>query len=91
MGHISINCPLRVEQLKKKNKRFQAHAAEDNDQEDRERTEKNEDSYEEYVLISALTELVSQGNDTWIIDSGSSNHMTRTQYHVLYKRSSHTK
>ena len=37
MGHISINCPPRAEQLKK-NKRFQAHVTEDNDQQDEERT-----------------------------------------------------
>ena len=31
MGHISKNCPLKVEQFKKWNKRFQAHAAKDDD------------------------------------------------------------
>ena len=34
MGHISINFSMVAEQLKKKNKRFQAHAAEGNDQEE---------------------------------------------------------
>ena len=37
-GHISRNCPLKEEQLKKRNKRFQAHAAEDDDKEDEKRT-----------------------------------------------------
>ena len=60
----------------KKNKRFQAHVAEDNDTEDEERAKENEDSCEEYVLISALTGSVSPGNDTWLVDSGSSMHMT---------------
>ena len=64
MGHIAINCPMKAEQVKKKNKRFQAHAAEDNDQEDEERTKENEDSFEEYVFISALTGSFSPGNET---------------------------
>ena len=51
MGHISINCPLKEEQLKKRNKRFQAHAVEDDDQEDEKRTKEDEDSYGEYFLI----------------------------------------
>ena len=75
MGHIAIKCPMKLERVKKK-KIFQAHAAEDNDQEDEERAKKNEDSYEEYVLISALTGSVSPGNDTWLVDSGASKHMT---------------
>ena len=35
----------------------------------------NEDSNEEYVLISALIESISHGSDTWLIYSGSSKHM----------------
>ena len=46
MGHIGINCPIKAERVKKK-KIFQAHAVEDNDQEDEERTMENEDSCEE--------------------------------------------
>ena len=76
MGHISINSPLKAKQLKKRNKRFWSHVAEENVQEDEERTKEEEDSYEEYVLISALTGSVSPGNDTWLVDSGSSKHMT---------------
>ena len=41
MGHIAIKYPMKVEQVKKK-KIFQAHAAEDNDQEDEERDKENE-------------------------------------------------
>ena len=33
-------------------------------------------SEEEYVLISALTGTVSHGSNDWLIDSGSSKHMT---------------
>ena len=57
-------------------RRFQAHAAEDSDQEVEEEAKKDEYSNEEYVLISTLTGSFSPGNDTWIIDSGASNHMT---------------
>ena len=54
MGHIAINCPIEAEQVKKKNKILQAHADEDNDQEDEERAQENEDSCEEYVLHSQV-------------------------------------
>ena len=57
-------------------KRLQAHAAEDNDQEVEEEAKKDEESSEEYVLISALTGSVSPGNETWLIGSGASKHMT---------------
>ena len=43
---------------------FQAHAAEDSDREEEEEANKDRDSSEEYVLISALTGSVSPGNDT---------------------------
>ena len=76
MGHISINCLLEEEQLKKRNKRFQAHAVEDDDQEDEKRTKEDEDSCEEYVLISTLIGSVSHGSDTWLVDSGASKHTT---------------
>ena len=41
MGHISINYPMKEEQLKKRNKRFQAHATKDDDQEDEKRTKED--------------------------------------------------
>ena len=43
-------------------KRFQAHAAEDSDQEVEEEAKKDEEFNEEYVLISALIGSVSPGN-----------------------------
>ena len=52
------------------------HVAEDSDQEDEEKAKKDEDSSEEYVLLSALTRSVLPGNDTWLVDSGASKHMT---------------
>ena len=66
---------MKAERLKKM-RRFQAHVAEDNDQEEEEEAKKDEGSSEEYVLISALTISVSPGNDTWLVDSGASKHMT---------------
>ena len=53
MGHIAINCPMKAKRIKKK-KIFHTHVVEDNDQEDEERAKQNEDSCEEYVLISTL-------------------------------------
>ena len=76
MGHISRNGPLKEEQFKKWNKRFQAHAVEDDDQEDEKKTKEDEDSCEEYVLISSLTCSVSHGSDTCLVASGTSKHMT---------------
>ena len=38
--------------------------------------ERKDDSDEEYVLISALTGIVAHGNDTWLVESGASKHMT---------------
>ena len=40
---------------------------------------KEESSEEEYVLISALTDFTTPGNDTWLVDSGASKHMTSFQ------------
>ena len=57
-------------------RRFQAHVVEDSDQEVEEEEKTNEDSSEEHSLISTLIGLVSLGNDTWLIDSGASKHMT---------------
>ena len=75
LGHISRHCPLNKNTFKKKNGKFHAHVAEENES-DEERNIENEDSNEEYVLISALTRSISHGSDTWLIDSGSSKHMT---------------
>jgi hypothetical protein len=73
MGHIAINCPNSKGQVRKgKYKRHHAHAAED-DEPDHEKT-KEEDSSEEYVLISALTGTVTHGSGTWLINSGASKH-----------------
>ena len=71
MGHIAINCPnSKYQVIKGKYKIHHARAAED-DEPDHEKT-KEEDSSEEYVLISALTGTVTHGSDTWLIDSGAS-------------------
>jgi hypothetical protein len=34
------------------------------------------ENIEDYVLFSALSGFVSPGEDTWLIDSGASKHMT---------------
>jgi hypothetical protein len=75
MGYTAINFPNSKGQVRKgKYKRHHAHVTED-DEHDHEKT-KEEDSSEEYVLISALTGTVTHGSDRWIIDSGASKHMT---------------
>ena len=76
MGHIARNCPLNKYQFKKKNRKCHAHVAEENES-DKERTTYNEDSSEDYVLISTLIGSITHGSDIWLIDSGASKHMTR--------------
>ena len=74
MGHIARNCPLKQEQFKKRNKKFHSHAVEYNDLAE-EKANEDEDSNEEYVLISSLAILITHGSDTWLIDSGDSKQM----------------
>jgi hypothetical protein len=66
------HCPARREEYKKKNKRYHAHAVEDEGPP----TKMIKERIEDYVLISALSGSVSPGEDTWLIDSGTSKHMT---------------
>ena len=48
---------------------------------------------DEYVLISALTCTVTHGNDTWLVDSGASKHMTGYKDYLtdLIEKESHQK
>ena len=74
MGHIARNCPLKQEQFKKGNKKFHAHAVEDDDSIE-EKANEYEYSNEEYVLISSLIGSLTHGSDTWLVDNGASKHM----------------
>ena len=62
------------------NKIHHAHLAEDEDEEEEEegpqRKKAREEDAEKYVLFSALSGSVTPGEDTWLIDSGASKHMT---------------
>jgi hypothetical protein len=64
MGHYDAQCPHKHEKEKKKH---HAHVAND---------EEHKPKDEEFVFISALTRTITQGSDTWLIDSGASKHMT---------------
>ena len=73
MGHIAKNCPARREEYKKRNnKRHHAHAAED----DEPPKKLTKEEIEDYVLFFALSGSLTLGEDTWLIDSGASKHMT---------------
>jgi hypothetical protein len=73
MGHIAKNClAIREEYKKRNNKRHHSHAVED----DEPPTKMIKEKIEDYVLFSALSGFVSPGEDTWLIDSDASNHMT---------------
>ena len=55
--------------------------------------ERNNDSDDEYVLISAIIGTVTHGNDTWLVDSGASKHMTGYKDYLtdLVEKESHQK
>jgi hypothetical protein len=73
MGHIANNCPSRREEYKRRNnKRHHSHATED----DEPPKKLAKEEIEEYVLFSAFSRSVTLGEDTWLIDSGASKHMT---------------
>jgi hypothetical protein len=73
MGHIAKNCPARREEYKKRNnKRHHAHVVED----DEPPTKVTKEEIEDYVLFSSLSGSVTPGEDTWLINSGASKHMT---------------
>jgi hypothetical protein len=71
MGHIAKNFLARREEYKKRNKRHYAHTVEDEEPP----TNMIKEQIEDYVLIFSLSGSVSPGDDTWLIDSGSSKHM----------------
>ena len=64
------------------NKRHHAHLAEDEEKEEiPQKILKKEEYVDEYVLLFALSRSVTLGEDTWLIDSGASKHMTgKKQY-----------
>ena len=76
---------------KGRNKRHHANAAED--EEPIQKKERNNDSNDEYILISTLTGTVTHGNDIWLIDSGASKHMTgyKNYLSTLVEKESHQK
>jgi len=72
MGHIYKNCPTRREEYKKRNiKRHHAHAVEDYEPP----TKMTKEKIEDYILLYAPSGSVSPGEDTSLIDNGSSKHM----------------
>jgi hypothetical protein len=68
MGHKVNPCPVRRKEYKRKKKRQHAHIAEDE--------EPPMKMIKDHVLILALLGFVSPGEDTLLIDSGASKHMT---------------
>ena len=83
IGHIARNCPIKKQEYQQgidNNKIYHAHLVEDEDGEEEDegpsRKKAREEYAEEYVLFSALSGPVTPGEDTWLIDSGASKHMT---------------
>jgi hypothetical protein len=73
MGHIAYNFSTRREEYKKRNNKIHhAQVVEDDDPP----TKLTKEEIEDYVLFSALLGSVTHGEDTWLIDSGASKHMT---------------
>jgi hypothetical protein len=71
MGHYATQCPHRHEKGKKKH---HAHAI---------NTKDHKAKDEEFVFVSALTGTITQGSDTWLIDSSASQHMTGFKNYLL--------
>jgi hypothetical protein len=80
MGHIAKFCPARGEEYKRKHKRLHAHIVEDKEPPAKMIREQIKD----HVLISSLSGSVTPGEDTWLIDSGASKHMTRQRNILSY-------
>jgi hypothetical protein len=72
MGHIAKFFLARREEYKRKHKRLHAHVVEDEEPPSKMIREQIKD----HVLISSLSGSVTPGEDTWLIDSGASKHMT---------------
>jgi hypothetical protein len=68
MGHKANSCPVRREEYKRKHKRQHAHVVEDE--------EPPMKMIKDHVLILALLGSISPREDTCLIDSGASKHMT---------------
>jgi transposase InsO family protein len=65
MGHYVAQCPRKHE--KEKKKKHHAHAVD---------AEEHKPKDEEFSFVSTLTRTITQGSNTWLIDSGASKHMT---------------
>ena len=83
------NQDLEAHARKGRNKRHHANDVEY--EEPIQKKERNNESDEEYVLISTLIGTITHGNDTWLVDSGASKHMTGYKdYHTdLVENESH--
>ena len=68
------DCSLMKEAKQRMKKKHHAHVVEDD--EPVRKIERREDSDDEYVCIATLTGSVNYGNNTWLIDSGATKHMT---------------
>ena len=79
IGHLSKEYPLN----NNNNKIHHAHLAEDEDEEERPQKRLTKEEYvEEYVVFSALSGYVTPREDTWLIDSGASEHMTEKKQNI---------
>ena len=76
---------------KERNKRHHANVVEHEGPS--QKKERNENSDNEYSLISALTGMVTHDNDTWLVDSGAFKHMTgyKNYLSTLIERELHQK
>jgi hypothetical protein len=72
MGHIAKFFPASQEEYKRKHKRLHAHVVEDEEPP----AKMIRDQIKDHVLISSLSGSVTPREDTWLIDSGASEHMT---------------
>ena len=80
-GHFARNFPNKQNKRKSNKIRHHAHAAEDDEPSEKRIIYECEDSSseEEYVLISTLIGNITHGSNDWLIDSGASKHIVKSQ------------
>ena len=66
-----------------------AHVAEDDEPTNKRFRRENDDSDEEYVLISTLTDTITHRSNDWLLDSGATKHMTIRNHSSIFLNMSH--
>jgi hypothetical protein len=75
LGHFSKYCWFR-KKFPRKGKHHASIAEDDGSKRNQKSPSNEKENMKEYYFVSALSNLVSTGPKTWLVDSGASKHMT---------------